>query len=789
MQKILRKRILRDFRKNLPRYLALGLMIILGMYIVISLVAAADTVMAGSAGAAREQLLEDGQFSLFAPMSSTARQRLEDAGVTVEEHFYLDCQAEGDSVLRVSALRQEIDIVRAHMGRLPEGNGEALLERRYCEEHGISVGDEIQLGGQAFRVCGIGTSPDYDTPYRNLSDNVVDSRQFGTAFVSQAAYESLKEAGGALQSEEYVYGYLLNNRLTDRELKDLLKGFAGSGNPAEAAGFPGLLRLLPAKDNARIGGAADDVVINKATGLFAGILLIVLFSYVISVFVVHTIEKESEVIGTLYALGVKSGELLCHYLLLPVMLTLIAGVAGTVLGYSSFGVSVQLRDVYQYFSLPDFPVVHKPYLLVYGIVMPPAAAALTNQLVIRGRLKRPALALIRREEKPAKFSNCFKIDFMIPVRETVCGQEKGKSKFIPARLLRKACISDMGFVRTFQIRHFLREARTALTVFLGMFLALLVCMIGLNCYVLCEHVRKESVEDTRYEYLYTLKYPEEIVPEGGEEAFGVTLKKEVLGYRFDVMLLGIHPDNPYFDAPVEKGQGRVLVSSAMAGKYGLKAGDELVLDDEENDRKYAFAVDGIVPYSAGMAAFMDIGSMRELMGEGNNYYNIILSNQALDIEPDRLYATASKASVEKGAAVFAEKMWPMVRMVTAASALLFLVVMYLMLKVMIDRCALPISMMKVFGYRKREIRRLYLSGNLVIVAASAAVGIPLSKLLMDAAYPYLVSNVAVNLNLSFGWQMYAGLFAAILLLYLIITPLLMRRVNRILPAEALKNRE
>ncbi len=145
--------------------------------------------------------------------------------------------------------------------------------------------------------------------------------------------------------------------------------------------------------------------------------------------------------------------------------------------------------------------------------------------------------------------------------------------------------------------------------------------------------------------------------------------------------------------------------------------------------------------------------------------------------------------MEKGAAVFAEKMWPMIRMVTAASALLFLVVMYLMLKVMIDRCALPISMMKVFGYRKREIRRLYLSGNLVIVAASAAVGIPLSKLLMDAAYPYLVSNVAVNLNLSFGWQMYAGLFAAILLLYLIITPLLMRRVNRILPAEALKNRE
>ena len=64
-------------------------------------------------------------------------------------------------------------------------------------------------------------------------------------------------------------------------------------------------------------------------------------------------------------------------------------------------------------------------------------------------------------------------------------------------------LGQMGFVHAFQIRHFLREKRTAVTVFLGMFLALLVCMLGLNCYVLCEHVRTDSVADTRYEYMYT----------------------------------------------------------------------------------------------------------------------------------------------------------------------------------------------------------------------------------------------------------------------------------------------
>lgn len=53
----------------------------------------------------------------------------------------------------------------------------------------------------------------------------------------------------------------------------------------------------------------------------------------------------------------------------------------------------------------------------------------------------------------------------------------------------------------------------------------------------------------------------------------------------------------------------------------------------------------------------------------------------------------------------------------------------------------------------------------------------------------MVSNVAVNLDLTFSWWMYAGLFAAIIVLYFLSMPLLMRRINKILPAEVLKNRE
>ena len=769
MQKILRKRIFRDLKENRFRYLALGLLIVLGMYMVIGLVGAADTVIIRTAETAKANRAEDGQFGVFVPLTEKEKSWLEEKGITLEEHFYLDYPVSDnihrdDSILRIFSQREKIDLVEIDSGRLPEKSGEILLERRFCEEHGISAGDQTAVGNRKYTVCGIGTAPDYESPLRSLSDSAVNSAQFGIGFVTEEDYGHLRDAGGSISSEEYAYAYLLNGRMTDNQLKEQLKRLEILADDMEdpffqespAVSLSKLTRFVPADDNPRIGSAGDDKLVDKATGLAAGVIVLILFAYVISVFTVHSIEQESGVIGTLYAMGVKKKELLKAYLMLPVMIASIAGMIGTGLGYSTFGTGIYLSEPYGYFSIPKLEVVYEPYLLLYGLIMPPLAAALTNYLVIRKKLTRPALALIRGEQK--------------------------KDRAAATRL-------TGGFVRVFQIRQLLRDRRTAATVFFGMFISLLIVMLSLDCYTICSHIKTENARDTRFAYMYTYKYPEEEVPEGGEEAVGATMKKDVLGYHFDVTLLGIHEGNPYFDAPVERGKDRVLISSAMAQKYGIGEGDVLTLLDEEGERYYAFRVDGIVTYSAGFFAFMDIDSMRELMGEREDHYNIVFSDHALDIDSGRLYAVLSKEEAEKSAAVFVEQMKNMVVSLLAVSVLAFAVVMYLMMKVMIDRSALSVSLFKVFGYRKKEIQKLYLNGNFFVVVLGALVGIPLSKTVMDLLFPYMVSNVACGINLAFSWQMYAGIFLGVLVLYGVINGVLMRRVNQILPAEVLKMRE
>lgn len=1125
MQRILSKRVLRDIRENLLRYLALFFLVALVMYMVVAIVGAAETIIQGTEESDRIHHREDGQFGVFVPLTEDETRQIEEKGVTLQRDFSLDFHL-GLSTFRVYQTRESVDLFVPAEGKELPAQGEILLEQHYAEKHELQLGDTFTVGGKDFLVAGIGSTPDYDAAFEKTSDTTVDSNLFGFGFVTAEDYETLKAGGQNFRTEDYTYTYLLNDTMTDQELKELLQTFeldrskvtdtyflemladaeetkndiqdgiqelldgvdelvdgvdelaehnadltdaadtlfdamleqvndslkdagvevtltsanyeqqlnamianphaytasmrqdlqdakksleelqefrdgvksytdgvnaasAGGGalvggmskiteNSAalnqgadaifnailgmvneqlqaqfgaagipfsgltadgygeqleqmaamltqmgasptaaqlsavkgqldtvaqfrdgvkaytagvgEAAGgsqelFQGLSVLytaseplvsgtdavvdalmdmveaqleesditveltadnykeeldrltaegssvdvklkdslkdakdtladledfregiidytdavdeiadgsrelrdgvqelqdeandmideyftfdidnltsfLVAGDNPRIDAASGDVVINKYAGIVSGIILMIMFTYVISVFVVHNIEKESSVIGALYALGVTRGQLLFHYLLNPMMISFLGGVAGCILGFSEYGTGWQMQDSIVYFSLPPMDIVTPAYLLVYSLVMPPVTAAVVNCLVISKKLKRTALSLLRNEQTAGR-----------------------------AGRIRDVNLGNMKFLHRFQIRQLLREMRSAVAVVIGMFICLLVLMISADCYVLCKNFGTACLDETTYAYMYTYKYPTEEVPEGGTPAYVESLKKEAYGYNLDVTVLGIDNDNPYFPVVTSDKKNEVVISSAAAQKFGVKVGDKLVLSDEVNERDYAFTVKDIVHFASGVYVFLDRDAMQELFDQEDDYYNVVFADYALNIDNGRLYSTVSRENVEESSQIFTDMMGPMVTLLVAISALIFMIVMYLMMKVMIDRSAFSISLMKVFGYRRGEIRRLYLDGNFYIIILGALLGVPVAKWCMDLLFPYFISNVAIGMDLQFPPMLYGMIYGGILICYLVINFLLVGRLNKLVPAEVLKNRE
>ncbi|MDE7288749.1 MAG: ABC transporter permease, partial [Oscillospiraceae bacterium] len=518
-----------------------------------------------------------------------------------------------------------------------------------------------------------------------------------------------------------------------------------------------LTEFIEAENNPRIKACAGDVVMNKNIGMFVGIILIALLADVLSVFVINQIQRESSVIGALYALGVKKNDLIMHYIMLPALISLLGGIAGTAIGFTDFAMNSITGDSYSYYSLPVFDTVYPSYLLIYGIVMPPVISAIVNALVINKRLSQTALSLIKNEQN--------------------------------IHIGKEINLGKMGFIRRFQIRQLTREARTSLTVIAGMLFSLLIVMIGINCYVLCQNYKNDSVADAKFEYMYTLKFPEKTVPDSAEACYMESLSKTERGYTLDVNIIGIDSDNKYYSVKPEKGKNKVVIGSAAAQKYGLKNGDKLILTDSASDTDYAFTITDTADYAVNLAVFMDIDSMRELFGKDDDYYNVLFSDEALDIDGGRIYAVTTKSDIERSAGVFTELMMPMVIMMTAVSAIIFCAVIFLMMNVMIDRAAFGISLVKIFGFRTNEILKLYLNGNTAVVAVGAIICIPVAKLIMDKLYPNFIANVACGMNIAFPWYLYAGLFCAVMAVYFAVNNLLVSKLKKISPAEALKNRE
>lgn len=836
MQKVLRKRIWRDFKSNLPRYLALSLLIILAMYLVVSLVGAAETIIRGSENADSRQCVEDGDFSLFVPMKDEEMEDLEADGVTIEPQFYMDYEIDEDHTIRIFANRDEVNRIDLVKGTLAEKGNELVVERQFAEKNDISAGDVITFGGREFTVTGIGTTPDYDNVLKSLGDTGCDCLHFGTGFVAADVYDTLRAEEKSIKSEEYYYAYRLNGAMTDDELKDRLEELEFTSGDVEDPFFQeywdrtmgkkddltdgiqelldgvkelkelkafedgiieytdgtkeaedgsnelldgiqelkdetddmiddifsedaqNLMTFVKAGDNARIQAASGDQELYRSVGTIAGAILLILISYVLSVFVVHSIDQESAVIGALYALGVKRKNLMAHYVTLPTVITFVSGLIGTLLGYSSLGVPIQMQDCYNYYSLPDLDVIYMPYLFIYGIVVPPVISIIVNSLVIRKRLSKPVLTMIRNEQKV------------------------GNGKDIK--------LGNMSFMNLFKIRQMLRESRTGFTVVFGMFVSLLLAMMSLEIYTYCANVNRDYVNDTKYEYMYTYKYPTEEVPEGGYEAYAKTLKKKIYGYNFDITVMGLTENNPFFDVDLSDSSSKVAISSSIAYKYGLDVGDTLTLKDDEADKIYAFEIASVAQYAPSFMVFMPYDKALELFDEPEDYFNVVFSDHALDVETGRLYATTTKTDVKKAAGIFSDIMQGMILTIGGVSVLIFIVVMYLMMKVMIDRSSFNIALIKIFGYRNKEVKKMYLDGNFYIITIGALISIPLTKWIMDVAYePAFVPNIACGIDKSFPFWMYLAIFAGILILYVIINHLLIRRIRKMVPAEVLKNRE
>ncbi|MCM1175279.1 MAG: permease [Blautia sp.] len=688
--------------------------------------------------------------------------------VRLYENFYRNEEEDNhndgvsDGTVRVYIKTEEINLACLMEGNFPETEDEIAIDRMHADNAGIEVGDVITVGGERFEVAGLIAYVNYATLHEKNTDLIFDALKFDVAMVTEGGFERLHqeihyayawkyekepadEKEEKSRSDDFLKALLTQTLVHDNEIEDYLPGYA----------------------NSAIHFATDDMGSDEAMGGVLLNILIVIIAFIFAVTINNTIAKESQTIGTLRASGYSRGELVRHYLAMPVIVTLLAAGIGNLLGYSVFK-NVVVSMYYNSYSLPLYETIWNPEAFYKTTLIPAALMFIVNLVIIMKMMRHTPLQFLRHDLK-----------------------KTGRKKTVR--------LPGWKFLSRFRLRIILQNIPAYLILFAGVFFIMVMLAMAVGMPNTLKFYKENAADMMFAKYQYLLKSCEDedgnvVVSRNSDaEKFSMRpLLKKGGALDEEISVYGISDDSRYvkIDGLELLKEGEVCISDSFREKYDLEVGDTVLLDEKYENEQYRFQVAGIYDQCQSISVFMPMRNYRALFGLDEEEFGGYMSDSEItDIAQENIAAVITERDITKMCDQLDHSMGAYMQYFQILCILLSAVLIYLLTKVIIEKNENAISMTKILGYENREIAKLYLFPTTIVLVAVDAVSVVLGALVMKEVWK------AIMLGYS-GWfpfvmepAGYGRMFAFVLLGYLLVTFFDFRRIKKIPMEEALKNVE
>ena len=372
-------------------------------------------------------------------------------------------------------------------------------------------------------------------------------------------------------------------------------------------------------------------------------------------------------------------------------------------------------------------------------------------------------------------------------------------------------LPNLKFFNRFRLRIILQNKSSYFTLFVGIFFANVLLLFGMMMVPLLDHYQQVTVESMLAPYQYILNVPEEpdedekytvlgmiqklLTPsletdtESAEKFCMESMKNVVPGKEGEsITVYGISDDSAYVSE--EMPEDGVLISDGYSEKYKVKAGDTILLKEAYGKQEYELTVKGIFQYPGALSVFMSMGEFREIFGKSDDYFNGYFTKEEItDLDEDLIATTITEDDLTKISRQLDVSMGNMFQLINVFAIVLFALLIYLLTKLIIEKNATAISMVKILGYEDKEIRSLYLTSTTWVVILSILLSLILSTWTIHGIYGYLMESFSGWLTLYLEPVVYPEMFAMGMGAYILVAILQFRRIRKIPMDIALKNVE
>lgn len=797
MKNPLRKRLLRELKGELGKYLVVFILMVASIGFVSGFLVADNSMLIAYNEGFEKYNIEDGNFRTAEQVHKTQREEIEALGVKLYDNYYVEEPLDNGSTMRFFKNRQQVDKVCLMKGELPAGTGEIAIDRMYADNNNLSVGDTLRSGKRTWKITGLVALSDYSCLFQNNNDSMFDAVKFGVSVVTEEEFDSLDQ-----EKLQYNYSWIYDEKpKTEKEEKEVSEDLM-----EDMGKIVTLEAFVPRYLNQAITFTGDDMGGDKAMMIMLLYIIMVIMAFVFGITISNTIRKEAGVIGTLRASGYTRQELILHYMTLPVLVTFVGALIGNILGYTV------LKDVcadmyYGSYSLPTYVTVWNGEAFGLTTLVPVVIMLVVNYGVLRHKLKLSPLKFLRRD---------------------LSGRKQKRAIYLSPK---------MKIFSRFRLRVIFQNMSNYMVLFIGILFANLLLMFGLLLPSALSHYQVEIQNNMLAKYQYMLQVPVSAVSgnkfdglisllefymdsrtdnEDAEEFSAYSLNTLPGKYKSEeVLLYGIEPDSRYVTidfnntkdkkdeagnkekadnkntANAEKESATVYISSAYADKFLLHVGDTITLKEKYEKEKYSFKIAGVYDYTAALCVFMPRSELNDIFDLGEDYYSGYFSDTELtDIKSQYIGSVVDLDALTKISRQLDVSMGSMMGMVNGFAIMIYMVLIYLLSKIIIEKNAQSISMVKILGYTNGEISKLYIMSTSLVVVFCLLLSLPLETVIMKVLFrEMMLSSISGWITLWIDPMIYVQMFAAGIITYGIVALLEFRRVKKVPMDEALKNVE
>lgn len=666
--------------------------------------------------------------------------------MSMEETKSLDYSVSNDKTLRIFRENSKVNLPAVVEGK-PLSRNNILIDPAYAKANKLNIGDSVDIYNSKFNICGFVSLPNYIYPLRSESDIMNDPSSFGIAVLSKDDFNSLNKGNSSYAVRFNGDKSNLDDRMS--QLKDYLK----NENII-------VLNWLNVTDNTRVNYVTAKLKGIGSMSSSVPVLILILTCILTGIVMWRMLKRESVIIGTLYALGYKKRDILKHYLMYPLFISLLGGIIGTVLGIITL--KPMINFMISYFNMPVSSIDYSLTYISVSVLLPVVFLITCSCFVINSSLKSSPVELMRG------------------------GKKNDKVSFIERHLK----LHKLSFNTKFKVREQLRSITRSIFLLLGVIMATMLLLMGFTEKNSLDYLMKDSFNDAfKYNYTYVFNSIQHSKPDKGE-AFSEIPSSAKGNSKLTFAVYGVSENSQYISFKDKSGNtlnsDKVIVTRPLADKLNLKPDDTVAVVSRLDSKEYSLKVDSIAETYVGQYIYVPLDKLNSTLNFPAGSYMGIWSSDKLNIPEEKLLTVVTVDDMKKALDTMTAPLQSFIGAISFMSFLIGLIVIYVVTSLTIEENRENISLMKVLGYRKKEIYSLVLNSSTFIVILGYILGIPLLLVSLDALFKSVTKDMTISMPIKINYAYTIFGFAVIYLTYELSKLLSRRKINRVSMVEALK---